>query len=216
MHIFLDESGDLGWIFDKPYRAGGSSRFLTLAFLLVDKSTHNYPRRMVRKFRQHYRMKSSREVKGSALTQKQLIHFAQDTVKLLTSIEGISVRAITVMKENVREHIRSDPNKLYNYMINLCILDLIGDEEIVYFTPDPRSIKVTSGDSMIDYLQTQLWFEKKVEAKLIETPHESHSNLNLQFIDVIAHLVWAHHEDKQSAAYNIIAPKVPCKNLFFH
>ncbi len=69
MHIFLDESGDLGWKFDKPYRAGGSSRFLTLAFLVVDETTHNYPRRLVRKFRKHYGMKSSRETKGGSLTQ---------------------------------------------------------------------------------------------------------------------------------------------------
>jgi plasmid maintenance system killer protein len=216
VHVFLDESGDLGWKFDKPYRAGGSSRFLTLAFLVVDETTHNYPRRLVRKFRKHYGMKSSREIKGGSLTQNQLVHFAQETVKLQALARNIHIQAITVMKENVQDHIRSDPNKLYNYMINLCILDLITDETIVHFTPDPRSIKVSSGDSMIDYLQTQLWFEKKVDTKLIETPHESHTNLNLQFIDVISHMVWSHHEDKQSAAYKVVAPKVLCKNLYFH
>jgi len=40
MHVFLDESGDLGWNFEHPFRMGGSSRFLTLAFLVVDESTH--------------------------------------------------------------------------------------------------------------------------------------------------------------------------------
>lgn len=109
---------------------------------------------MVRKFRQHYGMKSGREIKGSTLTHNQRVHFTQEIIKLLTSKEDIYVRAVTVKKENVQDHIRSDPNKLHNYMINLCILYLIGDEEIVYFTPDPRSIKVASGDSMVDYLQT--------------------------------------------------------------
>jgi hypothetical protein len=216
MHVYLDESGDLGWILDKPYRFGGSSRFLTLAFLVVEEATHHFPRRLIRKFRRHYKMKSSREVKGSDLSPNQLVHFAYETLKLLNSKDEIRVRAITVMKENVQQHIRSDPNKLYNYMINLCILDLIGDEDAVYFTPDPRSIKVSSGDSMVDYLQTQLWFEKKVKTKLIETPFESHTNLNLQFVDVITHIIWTHHENGDSAAYDIIAPKVPCKNLYFH
>ena len=216
MHIYLDESGDLGWKLDRPYRAGGSSRYLTLAFLIVDELTHHFPRRIIRKLRRKYRMKSGREIKGSSLSRNQLIHFAKKANKLLASKKGIRIRAITVNKENVQGHIRSDPNKLYNYMINLCILDLIGDQETVYFTPDPRSIKVASGDSMVDYLQTQLWFEKEVRTRLIETPHESHTNLNLQFIDVIAHIVWAHHENKHSRPYNILARRVQCKRLYFH
>ncbi|WMN84132.1 DUF3800 domain-containing protein [Vibrio parahaemolyticus] len=34
-NIYLDESGDLGWTFDSPYRRGGSSRYLTIASLIV-------------------------------------------------------------------------------------------------------------------------------------------------------------------------------------
>lgn len=33
MNVYLDESGDLGWVLDKPYRNGGSSRFMTIAFV---------------------------------------------------------------------------------------------------------------------------------------------------------------------------------------
>jgi len=35
VRIFVDESGDLGWQFNDPYRAGGSSRYLTLACLIT-------------------------------------------------------------------------------------------------------------------------------------------------------------------------------------
>ena len=216
MHIYLDESGDLRWILDKPFRSGGSSRFPTLAFLIVPSSIRHYPKRMIRKFRQYYGMKPNREIKVSELTENQRIHFAKEAFKLLNMRSEIQVRAITVKKKNVQSHIRSNPNKLYNYMINLCILDLLGNEESVYFTSDPRSIKVSSGDSMVDYFQTQLWFEKQVKTRLIEMPSESHASLNLQFIDVITHITWIHHEDGYSDTFNIIAPKVPCKNLYFH
>jgi len=215
MYVFLDESGDLGWNFEKPFRSGGSSRFLTLAFLIVSDKDRNLTKRLVRKFLKYYGMNVKREIKGAELSHNQRVHFANEVVKLLSSGANIKIRAITVMKENVRDHIRSDPNKLYNYMINLCILDLIENDQIVYFTPDPRSIKVSSGDSMVDYLQTQLWFEKSSDTVLIEKPHESHSNLNLQFIDVITNMVWSHYEDKKSDPFKIIAPHVPCKNLFF-
>ena len=33
--IYLDESGDLGWTLDKPHNNGGSSRYLTLAAVIV-------------------------------------------------------------------------------------------------------------------------------------------------------------------------------------
>jgi hypothetical protein len=35
IQIYLDESGDLGWRFDKPYRYGGSSRYLTIVSLII-------------------------------------------------------------------------------------------------------------------------------------------------------------------------------------
>lgn len=215
MHVFLDESGDLGWEFGKPFRKGGSSRFFTLAFLVVDNSTHKYPRRIMKKLRMKYRMKSSREIKGAKLTDNQLMYFAGKVVKLRTVHPDIMIEAITVKKENVQDHIREDSNKLYNFMVNLCLPDLIEGQTEVLFTPDPRSIKVASGNSMVDYLQTQLWFERGVVTKLIQRPSESHSNLNLQFIDVIAHIIWSYDEDKDRNAYRILAPMVSRRRLFF-
>lgn len=215
MDVFLDESGDLGWNLSQPFHDGGSSRFLTLAFLLVDENNRKYPKRFIRKFRNYYGMKTSREIKGSQLTQNQLIFFAESAQELLLKHPEIKLRAITVMKANVLGHIRSDPNKLYNYMINLCLLDEITSEPVVYLTPDPRSIKVSSGDSMVDYLQTQLWFEKKVTTTLVVRPHESHASLNLQFVDVISNIVWSRYEKKDSDPYSIIGPSIPCKNLYF-
>lgn len=118
MQVFLDESGDLGWKFELPYGAGGSSRFLTLAFLIVDETNHKYPRRLVKRFKVHYGMKITREIKGCDLTPNQRIHFAKNVDELLSSITGIEITARTVMKKNVQDHIREDSNKLYNYMIN--------------------------------------------------------------------------------------------------
>lgn len=205
----------MGWSFDAPYRRGGSSRYLSLAFLIVDETNHKYPRRIVRKFRAHYGMASTREVKGADLTPSQLLHFAAETEKLLDRQSDIELHAITVRKEKVQDHIRSDPNKLYNYMINICLLDSLVGEEEVLFTPDPRTIKVSSGDSMLDYLQTQLWFDRGVRTSLIERPSESHTNLNLQFVDVISHMIWRHYEDGLSDCYKIIGPQAHCQHLFF-
>src|ERR1035441_5537034 len=86
---------------------------------------------------------------------------------MLAKCPEIALHAIVVKKENVQAHIRTDSNKLYNYMIRLALLDKMAKHDVVTLVPDPRSIKVQSGNSLHDYLQMQLWFEKKATTKLI-------------------------------------------------
>ena len=78
---------------------------------------------------------------------------------MLNNYKDIKISSITVRKENVMSHIRVDPNKLYNYMICLTILDDISKDVLVTLIPDHRIIKVQSGNSMGDYLQMELWFK---------------------------------------------------------
>ena len=160
-------------------------------------------------------MKPSREIKGAKLTPNQHIYFCEEVEKLRARHPTIDIETITVMKHNVQAHIRADPNKLYNYMINLCLPDLVQGEPEVQFIPDPRTIKVASGNSMIDYLQTQLWFERGVETKLVQRSFESHQHLNLQFIDVIAHVVWSYHENSATDPYRILNHCIRTRQLFF-
>ncbi len=68
-------------------------------------------------------------------------------------------------------------------MVNFAVLDMIKLFPVVNFIPDPRTIKVASGNSLIDYLQIKLWFEYNVQTTLVNCPAESKSNLNLQFTE---------------------------------
>jgi hypothetical protein len=70
--------------------------------------------------------------------------------------------AITVRKEGVQAHIRTDANKLHNCMIKLCILGKVAKYKNVRFVRDDRSVKVKSGNSTADYLQITLWFDRRV------------------------------------------------------
>ncbi len=160
-------------------------------------------------------MKPSRELKGAELTKNQKLEFANRTNNLLEKHSEIEICSITVAKENVQLHIREDANKLYNYMINLCLLEEIEHLPLVRFTPAPRSIKVTSGDSMVDYLQMQLWFERQSRTILRLTPHESHANNNLQFAGILANIVWGNFEKGESDAFEILAPRMRSRRLFF-
>ncbi len=215
MNLFLDESGDLGWKFDKPYQFGGSSRYLTIATLIIPKTLSHLPKRIVKKIYSKRKQSTSLEIKGNTLSDKEKDYFIKKTIALLKKQPSIQLSVITVRKENVREHIRSDANKLYNYMVNFAILDKISTYPIVNFTPDPRTIKIASGNSLIDYLQTKLWFELNSATKLIYNPMESGKSLNLQFIDFISHIIWKKYEHKEHKFYGQIKLSVSEKHLFF-
>lgn len=215
LHVFLDKSGDLGWSLDKPYRQGGSSRFLTLAFMVADQDATKHPKRLVKRFCQTHGIPAGRELKGCDLSADQLFAFAEKAAEMLDMRGSILVCAITVNKQNVQEYIRKDPNKLYNYMLNLSLLEHVKTSPTVVLSPDARSIKVASGSSLVDYLQTQLWFEHNATTVLDHQPLESQKSLAIQFVDVVAHIVWGFHEDGEARSYQVLAPHIRCKHLFF-
>ncbi len=216
MNIYLDESGDLGWSFDKQYRKGGSSRFLTIAFIICPSDKKNLLTRIVKKVYNRLKIDFSTEIKGSSLnsTQKQFI--SQSLYSLLSQHKDIKIGAITVNKLNVQEHIRQDSNKLYNYMLKLSLLNMVANKPVVNLVRDNRSVKVKSGNSLIDYLQTELWFELKSSTKLIDIPSDSKNVRNLILADWINNIVFGNYEDNNNSAYNILKPIIIEKHLFFN
>lgn len=214
--VYLDESGDLGWSFEHPYRAGGSSRHLTISSLAVAPEAKDYPKRLVRKMYKKFKWDTKVEKKWSDMNQDERNFFAQKALELIqNNLQTIRYHSITVKKENVQSHIRTDANKLYNYMIGLSILDDMSRCDNVTFIPDPRSIKVQSGNSLHDYLLTQLWFERMVTTQLLTNPMPSDQCLSLQFADMLSGLVQHHFEDGNSTAWNILSAQIQVKKLFF-
>lgn len=122
---------------------------------------------------------------------------------------------MTVKKSKVWAHIRQDPNKLYNYMLGLLLPDKIKRFPLVTLMPDERSIKVKSGNSLVDYLQIKLWFELKAKTKIECTPMDSSNVLNVQFIDYVANIIWNYYERGHDAPFNILRSKISSTPLFF-
>ena len=81
---------------------------------------------------------------------------------------------------------------------------------------DKRSIKVKSGNRLVDYLQIKLWFEMNPQTYIQFWPQESHQNLNLLFVDYIVNIVWNHYENNESNIYKMIKNKIESRCLFFN
>jgi hypothetical protein len=213
--IYLDESGDLGWKFDAPYRSGGSSRYLTIGAVCVPPEKKHLPKRVVKKLYNRFGWSNKEEIKWSDMTPEARKEFSQNARSMCDKHPDIFLHGIVVQKVNVMEHIRKDSNKLYNYMIRLSLLDRMAGHDVVTMVPDPRSIKVTSGNSLHDYLQTELWFTKKATTNLVTHNCDSKDSLGVQFADMLAGLVQSRYEDNESSNFQILAPRISLCRLFF-
>lgn len=215
INIYLDESGDLGWILNKQYRHGGSSKYLTIAYVICPSEKKYLLKRIVRMVYTKTKFDPKKELKGSMLTVEIKKFFAKKVTHLVSMNPDIKIGSITVNKSKVQQHIRDDANKLYNYMIRLAIIDEISYEPIVNLIRDNKAVKVKSGNSLIDYLQTTLWFELSSKTKIIDIPSDSKTVQNLIFIDWMNNLIWGHYEDKNSEPYQILKSVINSKKLFF-
>jgi hypothetical protein len=213
--ICIDESGDLGWEFTAPYRQGGSSRYLTISALCTPPQKTHLPKRVVRDLYKEFNWSTAKERKWVDMGQKARAEFAAQARKLCDANADIFLDTIVVYKPNVEKHIQADPNKLYNYMIGLLLLDRMRAYDHVTLIPDKRSIRVESGRSLHDYLQVELWFTKKVQTILKTCPMESHHSLGIQFADMLSGVVQCRFEDNDMPDFLTIAPKVNVKKLFF-
>lgn len=152
-HIYLDESGDLGWQLEKPHNRGGSSPYLVIAALIVPPQKDHLPERRMRQLYKSRHRQTTNEKKWVRMSPAARSAFATTAAGMARDHSDITFRAIVAQKRNVMDHIRTDPNKLCNYMTKLLLIEEMARHDTVHFVPDPRSIQVESGRSLHDYLQ---------------------------------------------------------------
>jgi hypothetical protein len=213
--IYLDESGDLGWEFTAPYGKGGSSRYLTIAAVYAPPAKIHLLDSVLREMSQKYKWKPGKERKCNQLSPNQRAEFAAKAKALCDANPDIHIHVIVVKKLNVQHHIRADGNKLYNFMIKLALIKKMATHDVVTLIPDPRSLKLESGNSLHDYLQTELWFTKKAVTLLISKPQDSSQCRGIQFADMVCGIVQDKYEDNDSKAYKLLAPRIKLISLFF-
>jgi len=53
--VYYDESGDLGWKLNHPYRKGGSSQFFVIAYIILPTDKNKHINRFFKKFHKERR-----------------------------------------------------------------------------------------------------------------------------------------------------------------
>ena len=214
-HIFLDESGDLGWKFDKPYRYGGSSRYLTIAYLISPITHCDIPRRLVRDFYSRFGFNPKNEVKAADLKPHHREFICTETVKMMSKRPEFHLGAVTVSKTNAPTHIQTSPNNLYHYLMHIGVSHVIHPHLSCKITRDDRSVKAYSRMTCIEYLQTINWFHLNGASILTDNPTQSHTENGIIFIDWITNIMWSKYEDKYPKWADSLGGHVNETKLYF-
>ncbi|TDR32604.1 DUF3800 domain-containing protein [Hydromonas duriensis] len=215
-HIYLDESGDLGWNFNL-----GSSCFLTLAAIIIPAHLSHHLERLVRGIYKSRKRCLKNELKSVELSSIERQNFVNALVKLNEKHREIYFKSITVNKKKVNDSFRKNPNGLYNYMTKLLLVESMTSYKIIDFLPDSRSIKTSYKHALHQYLEQMLLEQTIIKADtantyptiLNTTPYDSKNHLGIQAADILASLCWAKHEHN-----NLTIDALTCcthKKLFF-
>lgn len=183
--IFLDEAGDTGWTLDKPYRNGGSSRFLVLGALITN--VHN-ERNVQRIARDLYKNRNNRPLS-----------------KELKSIElnNGERKSIAVKLSNLARR-QEHPVQL---------LAVVAQLEFADFIPDARTLKQRDQHTLHTYQETRLAIAGHMP-EITTTPSGSDNYLELQVADYLCSIVWNHFEYQNSEAFDWVKPHLRLQQLF--
>lgn len=213
MNFYLDESGDLGWTFDKPIRKGGSSRYLTISGFIVEEEHEKHIVRFILEMYSKYGLKNGIEKKGASFSSDHCKFITSQLNKIKSKAPSFKIITITVYKPKVNEALRKDKNIFYNYVLSLLVRQQILNCDCAKIFIDQRTIKVSHGQSFPDYIKTVVWGDDGCNIDIDCEFINSYNNKMIWFADWYSNWVWRRYENNDCEAYNLLN-KLPLSNFF--
>jgi hypothetical protein len=203
MHIFLDESGDLGFDFSKK----GTSRHFIITVLLT-----RDPKRIAN---------CIRHLKEDALQQKYKkvpeIKFNnspepfRDRVIQKLAQQEIFVLAFCLNKAKIVAKLHDKKDKVYNYVAGLLfdkILNAANPGEDLVMTVDKVKVGKIQIEDFNFYLGLKLFLAGQPERKLEVIHEDSQRDRCLQAVDFICGSIFRKYEFRDMGLYNLLKGKI--------
>lgn len=206
--ILLDESGDLGWEFNQPYRFGGSSRYFTIGAIVGVNNEHKRPGHVVRAMRQEFGWTSQREKKWINIGSSVRRSFANRTVKMIKENPSVHVLVSVLDKRKVPNHIRGHFHLFYAWMASSLIAPSIRTLRQASICPDELNAGLGNDALMESVLRKDLWFHLRSQTEISRIQRSKPLEDGLAFCDYLAGAFQSHFEDGQSECYNLLKDHV--------
>ncbi len=206
-HIFLDESGDLG--FSKK-----SSRWFILTIVLT--SNHRKIEKCVKKVhkklkKKYKKVRELHAYHADSVTKKRVLRFLAET-------NDLKVFCIVLNKKKVYVDLRKQKNYLYNYTANILLdrihnKNILDSKEKIEIVIDQRETNKFLKSNFENYLKNNL--AKKGNSNFDIKIKPSHAEKCLQAVDFISWAIFRKYERGDYEYYEIIKEKIIEENLLY-
>lgn len=209
-YIFLDESGDLGFDFQKKK----TSKVFVITCLFVENKRSM--EKIVRKTHSELKKKYKRRfgvlhaVKEKPITRQRLL-------KRLSEKDCV-IMTIYLNKKRVYTKLQNEKQVLYNYVANI-LLDRVYTKKLlplaknILLIASRRETNKFLNQNFKNYLNNQITNRYKANVKIvIEIPREEKS---LQAVDFASWAIFRKYEYEDDGYYNLIKNKIVEENPLF-
>lgn len=210
-YIFMDESGCLGFDFEKKK----TSKNFIITFLLT--KNKNILDKIVSKTFQAIPPKKRKTHAGTLHCNKE---DNKTRTKLFTLLQGkdIAVMIISLNKQRVYSRLQDEKTILYNYVTNILLdriarKNLLPISEKINLIASRRETNRFLNDNFKYYLETQNTATRQILLDVtIKTPS---SEKGLQVVDFISWAIFRKYEHKEDYFYNMIKDFIKEENSLF-
>lgn len=209
-YIFLDESGDLGFNFNKKKT---SKYFIITCLFVKDKKILE---KIIKRIRLGLDKKHKRKI-GTLHCVKEKPITRRRFLKEL-SLKNCYIMTICLSKDRVRTNLQNEKPVLYNYVTNI-LLDriltkkIIPLDEKIFLVASKRETNKFLNNNFNRYLKSQIQNKHKLNIEIIiKTPDEEKS---LQAVDFVSWSIFRKYEYGEGAYYNLIKNKIKEENSLF-
>ncbi|MGO6886626.1 MULTISPECIES: DUF3800 domain-containing protein [Rhizobium] len=206
--VLLDESGDLGWQLNLPYRQGGSSRYFTVGAIVGINDNHRVPGKVVKALKKEFDWTSNNEKKWIGIGSGVRRSFAHRAVKMVKENPRVHLLVAVIDKQKVPKHIQGHFHLFYSWMASSLIGPTVRHLRQVSICPDELNAGLGYDVLIESILRKDLWFHMRSQTEVSRIIRSKPLEDGLAFCDYLAGTFQSHFEDGDSEAYNILKDHV--------
>ncbi|MVA27528.1 hypothetical protein V6582_07980 [Agrobacterium vitis] len=200
--VLLDESGDLGWKFDQPYGAGGSSRYFTLAAAVGTNGAHRKFGAVVKKLAKQQNWSGKKEKKWQDLGSQVRKNFAHLTVEMVRSNSDLHLLVAVIDKRKVPTNIHGHHHLVYSWLAASLLAPSLRTFRHASICPDELN---SGSDSLLEnVLRKEIWFNLRSQTKIERIQRSEPLEGGLSFCDYLAGTFQSHFEFTDSEPYKVL------------
>jgi len=210
-YIFMDESGDLGFNFDKKK----TSKFFVITFLFVKEKIPI--EKIVKKIFHEFSKQELKFHPSMLHCFKEKPKTRQKVLKLLVS-KDVNIITIYLNKKKVYTTLHNEKHVLYNYVANI-LLDRVYTKKLIpidmpiFLIASRRETNKFLNTNFKNYIANQL--QKNHNPKIVIEIKPPHEEKGLQVVDFVCWSIFRKHEHGDESYYNLIKQKIVEENPLF-